>query len=125
LDDIESSEAAGTANYQSRLKIWQAALNMCNEDKQSFIKESKSTLETIKMMSVPVKFTVEASEFALTDALNQYTEDIKSSDMGTASDAEKTSNKERLEAFTAEVNTDLESAKERMAAAAELKKKLI
>jgi len=110
LDDMEKSESEGTANYQSRLKIWKAALNMCNEDKQSFIKESKSTLDTIKMMSQPVQFSVEATEFTLSDALNQYNADIGTIEMGTVSDADLASNKERLGAFTAEVNTNIESA---------------
>lgn len=65
LSDMEKDLADEEENMRQRRQIWQQALAMCNDDRQSFKDELMATQKTIKSMAQPVEFSAQLDKFDL------------------------------------------------------------
>lgn len=109
----------------SRMRIWRAALAMCEEDKQSYVAELKATQKTIEHMAKPTVFSTSLPKFTIAKELNQYTSDIAGADFGDVTDSEKATNKANLTQFTQDVKDGFAEAAKNMKAAEALKQTLL
>jgi polyhydroxyalkanoate synthesis regulator phasin len=60
LEKMEKENDEKQSNWDARIEIWEAALEMCETDKAAFKKEVMATHNTIKHMTKQVEFSVEA-----------------------------------------------------------------
>ena len=59
IDIVDKSNSKREQNLRERKQIWQQAIQMCEDDKESFKTELIQTQQTIKLMTTPVKFSAE------------------------------------------------------------------
>ena len=119
LDDEEAME--------QRLKIWRAAINMCEEDKASFWKEVQETHKSMVHMTHPVKFSRSLKEVSPSElkAIVTYVDEVKDMDMGTVTAGEISINKKNLSNLEEQVSDLLSAAKKNGQKALAIKGKLI